>query len=484
MDRRATRVMLASSTGISRKLAWLPAFCWFVTLCIAPAQETAKAPPANQPKISAEAAKELLGSVDEILRFASKDTGFPIRSDVKRRLTSRDEVVAYLEKHMAEDGDAQRLERADQVLKKFGLLPRDFDLKKFLLALLREQVAGYYSPETKTVNLLDWTDPAQQKPVLAHELTHALQDQDIGLEKWMKSGSALDDNKGPVTLKALAADEASTARQAVVEGQAMVVLVDYMLAPNGASLLDSPQIAEALKQGMLVGTADSVQYRSAPVYLKETLIFPYRYGMDFIAEVLRKGGKQRAYHDLLVTPPITSRQIMEPATYLSGEQLPPMPLPDLGRIFRNYERLDAGSFGEFDVGVLVDEYAGADAGRQIYPHWRGGYYYAARPKNDHQAPLGILFVTRWSGPDAATKFAAIYAQSLTKRYRRAREAAAESAPALDLGKLPTLTGTHTWLTEEGPVVIDVVGDLVMVTESLDPATTEELQKALFYAAAK
>jgi len=45
-----------------------------------------------------------------------------------------------------------------------GLLPRDFDLQTFLLGLLREQVEGYYDPETKTVNMLDWVDPISRNP--------------------------------------------------------------------------------------------------------------------------------------------------------------------------------------------------------------------------------------------------------------------------------------------------------------------------------
>src|SRR4029453_15032217 len=88
------------------------------------------------------------------------------------------------------DEDAKRLRRSKLVLKKFGLLPRDFDLQTFLVALLREQVAGYYDPQTKTVKLLDWIDPEQQKPVLVHEPPHALEDQSFGLEKYMKAGAA------------------------------------------------------------------------------------------------------------------------------------------------------------------------------------------------------------------------------------------------------------------------------------------------------
>ena len=440
--------------------------------------EQKPAPEANaqEKKISPKEAEELFRDVDEILHFASKDSGLPIKKEVKRRLTSRDEVVAYLEKNMAEDKDAQRLRRSELVLKKFGLLPRDFDLQTFLVALLREQIAGYYDPKTKTVNLLDWIDVEQQRPVLAHELTHALQDQSIGLEKWMKVGDTdLNDKKQPTAVD-IENDEISEARQAVVEGQAMVVLVDYMLAPMGQSILGSPQIADALKETMLVGTSDSPQFKNAPIFLKEELTFPYRYGLDFEIQLLRTGGKERAFAATLASPPRTTRQIMEPKTYLSGEQIEPMRLPDFEHDFKNYERFDIGAIGEFDVAVLVDQYAGAQASSDLYPHWRGGYYYAARPKGNPAAPLSLVYVSRWSSPEKAAAFAAIYAQSLTKRYKQVKEVMQdEKSPPEDLQKVQFLPGAHIWLTEEGPVAIDVEGDSVLITESLDQTTTERLQ---------
>jgi len=226
-------------------------------------------------EISPKEAEELFRSVDDILRFASNETGLPIKRTVKRRLTSRDEVVDFLQKSMANDKDAERFRRSELVLKKFGLIPRDFEMQKFLIALLREQVAGYYDPKTKYVNLLNWIDPEQQRPVLAHELTHALQDQSFGLKKWMVSEDPADRrNPGAEDIQN---DEISTARQAVVEGQATAVLVDYMLAPAGQSIQTSPQIVEALKAGMLVGSADSVQLHNAPNFIREALTFPYRW---------------------------------------------------------------------------------------------------------------------------------------------------------------------------------------------------------------
>jgi hypothetical protein len=445
-----------------------------------PQDQKSDAGAAQEQKISPKEAEELFHDVDQILQFASKDSGLPIKKEVKRRLTSRDEVVAYLEKNMAEDKDAQRLRRSELVLKKFGLLPRDFDLQTFLVALLREQVAGYYDSKTATVNLLDWIDVEQQRPVLAHELTHALQDQSVGLEKWMKVGDTdLNDKKQP-TAADIENDEISEARQAVVEGQAMVVLVDYMLAPTGQSILISPQIADALKEGMLVGTADSVEFKSAPIFLKEELTFPYRYGLDFETELLRTRGKEKAFAAALSAPPHTTRQIMEPKTYLSGEVLEPMRLPNFERDFKNYERFDVGAIGEFDVAVLVDQYAGTEASRNLYPHWRGGYYYAARPKGDPSAPLALLYVSRWSGAEKAAEFAAIYAQSLVKRYKNVHPVSQDGKTLPENpGGILSLTGTHAWLTEEGPVVIDVEGDGVLITESLDPATTEQLEQELF-----
>src|SRR5258708_15374467 len=160
---------------------------------------------------------------------------------------------------------------------------------------------------------------------MGQEMAHGLQDQSFDIEKWMKGSPDSPDNKrnGP-SPGDIENDEESAARQAVVEGQAMVVLLDYTLAPTGKTLLDSPQIVEALKQGMLTGTADSPAFRAAPIFLKEELTFPYRYGLDFTSALLQAGGKELAYAGAFKNPPKTTRQIMEPQTYLAHEKLPPM----------------------------------------------------------------------------------------------------------------------------------------------------------------
>jgi hypothetical protein len=460
----------------------------------APPAPSPNTPPAGKPgeqtpsaekpevKITPHEAEELFHSVDEILAFDSKQTGLPIRKEVKRRLTSRDEVVAYLTKHM-KDEDVKRLQRSELVLKKFGLLPRDFDLEKLLVALMREQVAGYYDPKTKTVNLLDWVPMEEQEPVMAHELTHALQDQDVGLNKWMGRGEKdLGEIRKDPTPADIENDEMDDTREAVVEGQAEAVMLQYELAPVGRSIVDSPDLVDAMESQMASGTDDSKVFKDAPIFLKESLTFPYSYGLKFEVKLLQAGGKQKAFADVLANPPHITRQIMQPETYLTGERIPPMPVVEFKRDFKDYVKFDIGAMGEFDVAVLIEQYAGRQSSERLYPEWRGGYYYAARPKSDASAPLGLMYVSRWSDGEKAAEFAEIYAKSLAKRYRQAEEVGVTSLT--DGGrpskyKIELLQGRHAWNTEEGTVVIEQKNETVLVTESLDATTSVTVEKEVF-----
>ena len=119
------------------------------------------------------------------------------------------------------------------------MLPREFNLETFLVALLKEEVAGYYDPKTKTVNLLDWVPIEEQEPVMAHELTHALQDQDINLQKWMKKGDKdLGEIRKDPTPADIENDEIDNAREAVIEGQAQAMMFQYAIAPTGHTITD------------------------------------------------------------------------------------------------------------------------------------------------------------------------------------------------------------------------------------------------------
>ena len=450
-------------------------------------QPTKPAPPPEQApegdvKITPRQAEELFHSVDEIMQFDSKETGLPIKREVKRKLTSRDEVESYLTKHL-NDEDTQRLRRSELVLKKFGLLPHSFNLETFLVALLKEEVAGYYDPKTRTVNLLDWVPMEEQEPVMAHELTHALQDQAINLQKWMKKGDKdLGEIRKDPTPEDIENDEVDNAREAVVEGQAQAMMFQYALAPTGHTITNSPTLVGAMEDETLTGTAGTKVFNDAPIFMKESLTFPYSYGMDFVIKLMQAGGKEKAFAGVLQNPPHTTRQIMQPETYLSGEKIDPMRIPDFKHDFKDYQKFDIGAMGEFDVAVLIEQYVGRPISKYMYPEWRGGYYYAAKSKADINAPLALLYVSRWSSPVTASQFAGIYAHSLKLRYKKAVENGVMTASEADKkhdDAPASLSGRHLWDTDEGMVVIEQKGDTVLVSESLDAMTTTTLEKEVF-----
>lgn len=421
-------------------------------------------------RITPEQAQELFRSVDSILKFDSKITGLPILHPVKRRLVTRDQVVEYLQRQLQHGHDAQRLERSALVLKKFGLLPQDFALRPFLVKLLREQIAGYYDDKTDTVNLLDWVPPKEQKPVLAHELTHALQDQHVPLRKWGQQSDLSIAKNVQQDNAHIATDETDTARNAVVEGQAMVSFVDYALAPAGKTLLDvPPEMTDRLNEAMAKGSGSPV-LSSAPLVLRESLLFPYADGLKFVRAVLASKGKQAAFAGLLDDPPSSTYEIMTPEVYLRHQPVPRLHMPDIHPLIQEqYRPYDVGVIGEFDVQVIAQQFGGEAASRALTPAWRGGIYYAAQSRSaksdaerDLPGSLGLLYLSRWATPKSARSFAELYAKWIPQQYPDAKSQQNDA----QAGDEQLSNGSNRlWQTTDGPVLIAVSGSTVFVSES-------------------
>jgi hypothetical protein len=428
------------------------------------------ASPANPPTpthITPEQARQLFSSVDAILQFDSKVTGLPVLESVKRRLVTRDEVEKYLMHQLQNDRDAKRLQRSELVLKKFGLLDHDFELKPFLIQLLREQIAGYYDDKTKTVDLLNWIPPDEQKPVLAHELTHALQDQHIHLEKWDRDTDLSIAKNVEQDNKHIAVDEEDTVRDAVVEGQAMAVFVDYILAPSGKNLLTAPKLADKMNQAMS-DSSDSPTLANAPLLLQRSLIFPYIDGLDFVRAVWTAKGRQAAFAGMLDHPPSSTYEIMNPTVYLTHAPVPLLRMPDIHSLIdAQYQPYDIGVMGEFDVQVLAELFGGQAAADALAPAWRGGIYYTAQSKEattanaqDSTSSLALLYLSRWTTPEAAVAFANLYAAEIPRKYDHAAIEPPDDADAPDSSII-----TRIWNTSEGPVLVVVSGKTVFISES-------------------
>lgn len=430
----------------------------------------AQAPQSGQTatRITPDQARQLFACVDQIMKFASDDSGLPIKNPVKRQLTTRAAVESYLMTKLGDDKESKRMERDSIVLKKFGLLDRDFELKPFLLALLKEQIEAYYDTRTKTINLLDWVQPDEQKSVMAHELTHALQDQHSDLEKW--DSQTPDDVSTTMATDQvhLAKDEMDAARDAVSEGQATAVMMDYMLKPMGRSLIKDPEVLDFIRRHM-DASADSPVMARAPLLISESMLFPYRDGLSFEQDVWMDQGRNAAFAGALDQPPTSTWEILNPRDY-EQRLIPPVPLlpnihPIVDRLYRPY---DIGQVGQLDVQIMTQLMGGEGTARDLTSAWDGGLYWAGQSRGattpaerDSTKSLAVFYLSVWRNPASAQQFAQLYADNLGRKYSSvAPDTAGQASASTEDGSVE-----QDFTTDEGPVVITSRSNLVFVAES-------------------
>jgi len=471
----------AYTQRIRKAAVGLMAVCLLVASSAAPLRAQAaanseapkNAAPQAEKHISAEEVKKLFALVDELMKFASDDTGLEVRSSVKRQLRTREDVEKFMRVRLAEDKSAQRMERDEIVLKKFGYLDRDFNLKPFLLDLLKEQVAGYYDEKTRTVNLLDWLGVELQKPVMAHELTHALQDQRVNISKWSEQTLQDESSSSASDTEHLRRDEWDTAREAVAEGQATAVMTDYILKPMGKSVVGDPEVVEMMRQQMTGTGDDSPVMARAPLLLTESMLFPYRDGLSFEQDVWMDQGKQAAFGGMLDSPPTSSWEVLNPREY-EHHRMPPVPLlPDIHPLVDTlYRPYDIGQIGQLDLRILVQLLGGEPAARRLAPAWNGGIYWAGQLKSAQSAAerastasLAYFYLSVWRNASTATAFAHLYGENLDRKYQGVK---AEPLVEKDGEE------RQVFATSEGLVMITQRGATVMIAESFPRATAAAL----------
>jgi hypothetical protein len=422
--------------------------------------------------------KKLFDSVDKIFAFASEDTEMPKLGVVKRRLVSKEDVEKYTRGVLAKEEYAQRFNTAELSMKKLGYLPRDFNLREFLVKSNGENIAGYYDNETKTISLLNWIPADKQEPILAHELTHALQDQNYDLTKWMKAAIRKEENaaKGGDT------DDGAIARKAVVEGQAMVVYIDYMLKPLNRNLIDTPGLIYQMEEPAVKAVIDSQLMHDAPMILREEGTFAYNAGLIFEGELLHKGGRKMAFAGAFARPPKNSHEVLQPDTYINSEKLPQVRIPDMHAVLgTDYEVYDSGGIGELDVRALLKQYGERRIADDLSSEWQGGAYVTYRRVNKNAAAvtpgtadLAVLYVSRWKAPQSAESFARFYTRAISQRYRKAAPLPLEACAGKDCPK-----AAAQFSTEEGPVIVEQWADnTVIVCESFDTTTAAKLRGAV------
>jgi hypothetical protein len=379
----------------------------------------------------------LCSEVPAISQQLTEITGLEWKRPVPCSFISKEQVNSYLKKRVKEVASPEEIRAEELTLKKFGLVPQDFDLAASTVDLLTEQAAAFYDYNKKKLFITESTSTETQEPVLAHELAHALADQNFNLARYIKQGRKSDDG--------------STARLAVMEGQATWIMSEYLARKGGQTLKGNPGLAT-----MMAGLSDSgggqfPVFDTAPLYLRRTLIFPYTKGMVFQNAVLDHDGP-RGFGEVFRNPPVSTQQILHPEAYFAGQKPthPALPEPKLGS---GYKSLVGGTLGELEHSILLEQYDGKETAREISPHWRGSTFELR--ENRKAKRVVLLYAVEWEDEASAHRYFDAYRHILAKKWK-AMSVQSESEGAL------------TGLGDDGKFELRRQGALVTSVEGMEP----------------
>src|SRR5437667_3807164 len=310
--------------------------------------------PAQTPVAAATARNAaLVAATQEVLKETSEIRELSILRPVQSGTLSRPEIESMIVKNFDEETTPAQSHATEVTLKKFGLVPSDFQLRPFIIRLLTEQVAGYYDPKTRQFHVADWIDLNGQRPVMAHELTHALQDQHFDLrrfEHWPKGDS-----------------DAELAAHALIEGDATLTMALYVASNPLRALL-------FLKSLGSTGMA-SQELDKAPRALRETLLFPYQQGTNWTRSLYKQAGWDRVSKAFTELPQSTE-QILHPEKYFAHEAPVKVNLPDVhGLLGSKWKRIDYDVSGEWSYYLILDQFLNSQAeSRRAAAGWGGDRY--------------------------------------------------------------------------------------------------------------
>jgi hypothetical protein len=372
----------------------------------------------------------IISTADAVLKETSEIRELSILRAVKSGAQSRSEIERMIIKNLDSDTTPAEMHASEVLLKAFGLAPVDFAYRSFLIKLLTEQVAGYYDPKAKQFYLADWIEIDGQKPVMAHELTHALQDQHFNLkrfEKWPQGDS-----------------DAELAAHALVEGDATLAMTLY--------LAKHPMIALAFWRTSQ--ETSSEQFTSAPRALQKSLLFPYTEGSTWATHVYRRGGWamiSKAFKKL----PQSTEQILHPEKYFSYEPPVKLTLPNFTRVLGpGWKRIDNDVSGEWGYYLVLDEFLNnTGESKRASAGW-GGDRFAIYERG--QSDVFLAQVTAWDTTADAREFFDAYWDRTLKRYPEVNEG--ESTASRDGDRL------HQWQARSGRGAMELRGSRVVIVE--------------------
>ncbi len=409
---------------------------------------------AAQPEISSQTAAasspEFIKAADEVLAQMSKILSLPIKEPLKKTLRSKQEVRDYLIREDKEDKkDAERY-ADDKTLEAFGLIPKGFPLDSFMLDVLTDQVAGLYDPKAKEFYIADWIPVDEQRTVMSHELTHALEDQSFHIDSWIKAARPNDD--------------AELARDAVSEGSAMAAMVDYEMLDQKVSVRDVPDVTLLIRAGALSEMDKDPNLAKAPLYIRDELLFPYLAGTGFTQEFLKAHTGWQDLHIIFQNPPLSTQQIIHPDLYLHGVKPETVALPEWKTVVpAAWKLLEENTMGEFGVEEILKQFLDENRAELLAPAWKGDRYAVFEDAKTKSTPL--VFRLALDNPDDAAHFFGQYSEALEHKYKTRTE----------LFRRPSF---FQFQSESGGVFLRCVATQCLTVESATRETFDQINHAI------
>ena len=360
----------------------------------------------NYPAAFAQAGNPGCSLVTEGLAVAETIRGLKAKRPVPCRLHQKAEVKAHLIDLIESEIPAEKLASEELVLKGIGLLPPEFRYKEGLIDLYVSQLGGYYDPVRKHFVMAAWMPDFVQRPIVVHELTHALQDQYFDLQRFIPNRTATSD--------------ALLARSAVAEGDATAVMVDHGRQQAGQGPLSKAEGVEFIIAQNVIGMAMMPGLEEVPEALKAMLIFPYTSGLRFGHSLLKKGG-YRAIDEAFRSPPRSTEEILHPELYGRDK-------PDFLTL-NDHEALPFGpsggvveygdTIGQFLIAATLGALSGDKAlATTAAAGWGGDRVTLVR--HPTAAARTLVWRTNWDSPEDAVEFLRLYRTILeSKGWREA-----------------------------------------------------------------
>jgi hypothetical protein len=353
--------------------------------------------------------------VDALLPRLEALSGLPVLEPVRVALRSRDELRAYVAAELDRELPPEEAEAIAAAYRAFGLFPDTLELRALLLDLYTEQVMGYYDPRSKELYLVEGVAAAALRPVLVHELVHALQDQHANLD------SLISRHRG---------NDRQTAAQAAAEGHATLVMFAFLAEEETGQPVDVtalPDLGAQLRPSLEAQNEQFPVFRDAPRVIRETLLFPYLQGAAFVQALWQAAAERPGYAPAERPAPLGSllphstKQVMFPETHFLEDRSLPLELffqEGDGGAGDGWRTRYENTLGALEIMILLGEHLGRGA-EALAAGWAGDRFRLLEGPAGGEA---IVWYSVWDDGAAAEAFADAYRRILEARPERSGRA--------------------------------------------------------------